>query len=328
MRPILLAPVRVRRRTERIAISTPGDFALGPSRTIARSEAARGGFLPYCLDFARRRAIHVGGVDAGEAQRAPFYYLHLRRRASSVLSVPWEGGALQAGVDEVPVFLFSPGRCGSTLLSRILSNAACPNVSEPDFYTQATAAFWSSPLNPARARIADAVFDMGSDLCTALGAAPVVKLRAESCRAPGMLVRPGGRRTLFMTRGFESWARSTMRAFRNPPGKTVNKYLRALRAYAWLRRNTAVHLIRYEDLLSDPLSATRALGAFLGRTIAADAVAATMKEDSQEGTPLGQGARGDRPGWEGRFAATMALWNSDRLRKARNRLDVSEAEAG
>jgi hypothetical protein len=170
---------------------------------------------------------------------------------------------------------------------------------------------------------------MGSDLCIALGSAPAVaKLRAESCRAPQMLVRDEERRTLFMTRGFEAWARSTIRAFRNPPGKTAGKYLQALRGYAWLKRNTTAHLIRYEDLLADPAGATAALGTFLGHPIPADLARATMTEDSQGGTPLEQGARPDLPGWERRFDATMALWNSARLKKARDRLDVSEAEAG
>ena len=88
-----------------------------------------------------------------------------------------------------------------------------------------------------RAGDRDAVYDMGSDLCIVTGDATVVKLRAESCRAPGMLVQPKEKRTLFMTRGFESWARSNIRAFRNPPGKTVGKYLRALTAYLPRRRN-------------------------------------------------------------------------------------------
>ena len=328
MRPILHAPVVERRRADRIAISTPGDFVLGASQVIARAEAARLNALPYCLDFTRRRVLYVTGVDSDEAQRAPFYYLHLRRTAQAVLSIPWEGGNLHGGAQKVPVFLFSPGRCGSTLLSRILSDAQCPNVSEPDFYTQATAAFWSRPLNPLRARIRDAAAAMGSDLCAITGDATVVKLRAESCRAPGMLVQPEERRALYMTRGFESWARSTIRAFRNPPRKTVGKYLRALEGYAWLKRNTNVHLIRYEDLLADPALTTAALGAFLGRAIPADVAVVTMKEDSQGGTPLGQGARGDLPGWERRFDASMALWNSASLKKARDRLDVSEAEAG
>jgi hypothetical protein len=328
MRPILRAPILKRRRADRIAISTSGDFMLGASQVVAHDEAASMNALPYCLDFARRRFVYAVGVDAREAQRAPFYYLHLRRTAQSVLSIPWEGGDLHFGAEKAPVFLFSPGRCGSTLLSRILSAANCPNVSEPDFYTQATSALWSSPFNPLREKTRDAAADMGSDLCMITGDATVVKLRAESCRAPGMLVQPKEKRTLFMTRGFESWARSNIRAFRNPPGKTVGKYLRALTSYAWLKHNTNVHLIRYEDLLADPVAVTAMLGAFLGRVIPAHVAAATMKEDSQAGTPLEQGVRGDLPGWERRFDATMALWNSARLKKARDRLDVSEAEAG
>src|SRR3569833_1430708 len=121
MRPILHAPVVERRRVDRIAISTAGDFVLGASQIIARAEAVRLNALPYCLDFARRRFLYVTGVDSEEAQRAPFYYLHLRRTAQTVLSLPWEGVGLLGGAQKVPVFLFSPGRCGSTLLSRVLS---------------------------------------------------------------------------------------------------------------------------------------------------------------------------------------------------------------
>jgi hypothetical protein len=171
-----------------------------------------------------------------------------------------------------------------------------------------------------------AVADMGSDLAAALDAVqpPVVKLRAESCRSPALLLQPSERRTIFMTRDFEAWARSTGRAFRNGPAKAVAKYMRAASAYAWLKRHSDCGLIRYEDLLTQPDTTTHALGIFLGRTLPPDTVAATMKEDSQEGTPLEQGARVDQPGWEKRFAATMALWNSDRLKRARDRLGVDE----
>ena len=121
------------------------------------------------------------GVDAQAAQRAPFYYLHLRRHARGVVSVPWEAGSIHDGARHTPIFLFSPGRCGSTLLSRILSAAGMPNVSEPDFYTQLTTTAMASGLNPFRSMVVRAAADMGSDLAAALDAVqpPVVKLRAE-----------------------------------------------------------------------------------------------------------------------------------------------------
>ena len=329
-RSILFGEVRTALHTERISISAPSDFRLTAVKALEPAVASRAGLLPYCLDFPRRRSVYVGGVDPKGAQSAPFYYLHLRREARSVVSVPWEQGPLASSTARSPIFLFSPGRCGSTLLSRILSAAGSTNVSEPDFYTQSTSALCASRFNPFRATIQTAIRDMGGDLAAALDPAqsPVVKLRAESCRAPDLLLAPNERRTLFMTRGFEAWARSNGRAFRNGARKSVRKYLRAMACYAYLKRNSDCHLLKYENLLESPLSVTEALARFLGRDICAEAVRRTMKEDSQDGTPLRQGARPDLPGWEQRFDQTMALWNSDRLRQARDRLDVDELATG
>jgi hypothetical protein len=272
----------------------------------------------------RRRSVYVGGVDPKGAQSAPFYYLHLRRNARAVVSVPWERGRLSGDPVPEPVFLFSPGRCGSTLLSRILSAAGTPNVSEPDFYTQLTAGAVASALNPFRRMIQSAVSNMGADLIAVAGQPLVVKLRAESCRAPALLLRSSEQRTIFMTRDFESWARSNGRAFRNGPRKSVGKYMRALTAYAWLKKNSRCHLVRYEDLLAHATTTMGELEKFLDQTISPAGVAATMNEDSQTGTPLEQGARGDLFGWEKRFADTMALWDSDKLKRARDGLGVDE----
>jgi len=327
-RNITTADIRTAHRTERIAISTPGDFSTTPARPFSRADGD--GLLPYCLDFLRRRSVYVGGVDANGAQSAPFYYLYLRRNAARVVSVPWEHGALAPGAARAPIFLFSPGRCGSTLLSRLLSAAAIANVSEPDFYTQATTAIAAEPFNPFRGRIAEAAAAMGADLAAALDPvqAPVVKLRAESCRAPQLLVRESEKRTIFMTRGFESWARSNGRTFRNGPQKTVGKYLTAMSGYAWVKRNGDCLLVHYERLLADPPAEAASLAAFLGRTISAEAVSSTMKEDSQGGTPLKRGARPDLPGWERRFDETMALWNSAKVRRARAALGAEELCTG
>ncbi|MEJ0024495.1 MAG: hypothetical protein WDN01_00590 [Rhizomicrobium sp.] len=325
-RTITSADIKTARRTDRIAISTPGDFLTSVVRPFDGAE----GLFPYCLDFFRRRSVYVGGVDAEGAQSAPFYYLYLRRNATRVVSVPWEAGALMPGAPRAPIFLFSPGRCGSTLLSRLLSGGGVANVSEPDFYTQATTAACASPLNPFRRTVAAAAAAMGADLAATLDPAqpPVVKLRAESCRAPDLLMRPQERRTIFMTRGFEAWARSNGRAFRNGARKSVRKYLTAMSGYAWLKRNGLCHVVRYERLLADPLAEAASLARFLSRDISAEAVAAIMKEDSQEGTPLQRGARPDLPGWERRFDETMALWNSAKVRRAREALGAEDLCTG
>jgi len=324
-RKILRASVLSVRRTERISIASLGDFALGVEQPIALGETSNLGLLPYCLDVVRCRSVYVGGVDRREAQGAPFYYLYLRRNARFVVTTPWEEGALSRNDVRAPVLLFSPGRCGSTLLSRILFEAGIANVSEPDFYTQATSRWAASGFNPLRSTMGRAVGAMGGDLCAALSSSgPVVaKLRAESCRAPALVMDPREQRVLFMTRAFADWARSTERTFQNAPSKMIGKYFTALSCYDFLRRNSDCHLIRYEELMADPQGACRNLATFLGHDISADAIDAAMKKDSQEGTPLAQGRRDETPDSERRLAKTLALWNSDKVKRMRGRLDAA-----
>lgn len=300
-----------------IAIASVDDFVTKrrPAHNVMSQTA-----LPYCFDFLRGRAIYVSDLDSRAVQKAPFYYLHLRRNAQRLLSVPIEHGpvARQSPARD-PFFLFSPGRCGSTLLSRVLFEAGIPSVSEPDFYTQMASYFWSSRFNPVRGPFVSAMWNLSSDLSAALGGVPVVKLRAECAKAPELFVRHPDARTLVMFRNFESWARSTTRVFGAGSGKTVHKYLTALRCYATLRNRSLCQVLRYEDWLADPAGAAGTLGSVLGAPIPPDAVHRAMNGDSQGGTPL-EGR--SRTGWETKFDAALRLWHSPRLVTARQRLEI------
>lgn len=299
------------RNASRISIASPSDFVL---RRSASNEPPRLLF-PYCIDFLRGRALYVADADAGAVQGAPFYYLYLRQHARRVLSVPFEAG----GVRSDPVFLFSPGRCGSTLMSRVLFEAGVASVSEPDFYTQMAAWFWSLRCNPLAVRYREAMWAMSQHLVAALGAVPVVKLRAECSRAPELFVRNPAAPTIVMFRRFETWSRSTAQAFGASPAKAVQKYLTALRCFAWLRRHSRCLLVRYEDWLTDPAAAAAGLGDFLGRAIDPEAVRRAVGTHSQAGTPLEHRRRSD---WEAKWRGALQLWQTPRLVTARNRLDL------
>ena len=313
------------RHTERISIASSFDFSVTDRERWHAKEGQT--LLPYCLDPLRRRSLYVAGADLEAAAAAPFYYLHLRRTAKAVVSVPWEQGRLVAGGSASPILVFSPGRVGSTLLSAILFEAGIPNVSEPDFFTQMTRAFAAGPLNPLRAAMQGAALNLGRDLASAFGqGAPVVaKLRAECCRAPWLILETGRPKTIFMTRRFEAWARSTRRVFRAGPKRAVAKYLQSLRALDWLQRNTQCHLLLYDSLLADLGGECAALGAFLGCGIAADAAARALARDSQEGTPLELGARPEQADADEVVAETLKLWGSDKLVRIRASLPLFDA---
>lgn len=319
---IYRASVTKSRRTERISIASSSDFVLTGAR---ESWDRTGKVLPYCLDPLRRRSLYIADVDVRAVAAAPFYYLHLRRTARTVLSVPWSAGRISEQRDgAAPILVFSPGRVGSTLLSAILFEAGVANVSEPDFYTQMTRQFAASPFNPLRAQMRAAVLAMGRDLSAAFGNdGPVVaKLRAECCRAPWLILEEGRPKTLFMTRRFEPWARSTGRVFRAGPKRAVAKYLQSLRALDWLERNTQCHVVLYDSLVSDAAAACAVLGSFLGRDISSEAARRALERDSQEGTPLEQGARQARADADEVLAATLALWRSDKLLRVRAALPL------
>jgi hypothetical protein len=326
-RAIVEAPVRRARRTNRIRIASTSDFVLGRAREYAREPGAETA-LPYCLDFVRRRTIYALGLDLKEAQEAPFYYLYARRAARRILSVPWEAGPIGASAPATsPVLLFSPGRCGSTLLSRILLEAGLANLSEPDFYAQMMSSLCAFRASPLRGTVKNVGANLTRDLASAFAPerAPVFKLRSECCRAPDLLLGQGATRTIFMTRDFEPWARSTLRHFSGGPSRAVAKYLRAMRCYDFLRKNTDCHLLHYEELVRDPVTTCDRLGRFLGKTIPREAVAAAMNRDSQAGTPLARDARKERQGWEAILDQTLQLWGSRRATPQRRQLPLYDS---
>ena len=306
------------RRTDKISIASPRDFGCG--KALALHEQPQH-VLPYCIDFLQARAIYVDVPHPPAVQAAPFYYLHLRRQARTIVSVPLEQTCMRGTSCAPPVFLFSPGRCGSTLLSRLFHEAGVASVSEPDFYTQLATPFWSGPARSLRGPFRRAMWSMTSDLCAALGQNPVVKLRAECCAAPDLFLRTGRQRTLVMFRRFEDWVRSTAQVFGAGPTKAVRKYMRALACYGILRNHSDCLAVQYEQLTSEPEKACAALGGFLGRVIEPAALARAAAHNAQAGTPL-ESRR--RPGWEARFDGAMQLWNSPRMVRARDLLGLPD----
>lgn len=309
--------VQARRNTARISIAAPGDFRCGDEDFMAKNGQV---VFPYCFDFIQRRALYVADADSLAVQQAPFYYLYLRRTAERIRFVPVSHGPLSdSPIAGVPVFLFSPGRVGSTMISRVLAEAGIPSVSEPDFYTQLAHPLFRAMPSIWRAPFERAMDFLSQDLCAALGAAPVVKLRAECAAAPELFLRSPESKSIVLFRGFESWSRSTAQVFGAGPEKAVRKYMTALSCYQTLSRTGRCHLMRYEDWVNEPEEAAAALGRFLGATLPPEAVRRALSSHSQEGTPL---ISQKKPEWERKWQGALALWHSPRLKAFRANLEI------
>ena len=142
-----LRVLRAKRRNLLDGFVDIGDFKTRSAGTVDFRQVwarASGRLTPYCFDATKERVVFVETrepVDLTEDH--PFFYEAQRRHAGMLYAVPYEevvalAAEVQAAWRDTPiVFLHSTGRCGSTLLCRLLGDAAATvSVSEPDFYSQ------------------------------------------------------------------------------------------------------------------------------------------------------------------------------------------------
>ena len=98
---------------------------------------------PFCFDYKNKSVAFVETPsDINLLTAHPFFYEAQREHATKLYLVPFDLVILL--MNEVngfegskPIFLFSTGRCGSTLLCNLMGdNADIVSVSEPDYFTQ------------------------------------------------------------------------------------------------------------------------------------------------------------------------------------------------
>jgi hypothetical protein len=128
-------------RSDRFGWADPADFHLGPGTQISSGIVARDPcWSLYTLDRDSDSAWFVDLPPDLDLSHSAFVYEDQRRAARRALQVPLD--ALDALAESVPppervIFVFSIGRCGSTLVSNVLN--AVPGVwslSEPDVYSR------------------------------------------------------------------------------------------------------------------------------------------------------------------------------------------------
>ena len=191
------------------------------------------GALAYCVDLQAERVLFTCHPHAAMAAlfQAPFLYAAQLHGASHAVSVPYERLAeCEAGKPVLaPVLIFSPGRTGSTLLTRLLRAASVACASEPDMLAQICRfgredrLRMGLPMEPAlmRACLASVTAALAGGL--PLIQPPFVKLRSHcNARPLPLLDALPGTRAVFMLRHAKPWARSRHRAFGETPAFTTD----------------------------------------------------------------------------------------------------------
>ena len=285
---------RVAGRQKRFArgIASPQDFALEFSGEIQPAPDAWPGTV-YCADFENRHLWFTECDADDNALTAPLLWAEQYASARRVTAVPFERLVeFNRTTAERPTLIFSIGRCGSTLLSRLLVACGVRAVSEPDLLTQlATVRFGhqeSAGVDLDRVLMQSCL----ASFAVQSGGEPVIKLRSQCNRLADALARefPDGTFVMLL-REPTRWLRSRFTAFGGDPKALARLYRDGIVTYDRIV-STGVRskVVWYEDMLASPL---RVLQTVLGRNIAKEErlmseVQHVMMNDSQRGTPLGR----------------------------------------
>jgi hypothetical protein len=129
-------------RDHPIGIVSPSDFQYDVCGTIGLAEVWKNPrYSLYCFDPANQAVLFVESGDPAATDRAAFYYQGQVENAVGLVSMSLDefhrAGDFVTLPDEKLIFIHSVGRCGSTLISKVLQ--AVPTVhslSEPDDLSQ------------------------------------------------------------------------------------------------------------------------------------------------------------------------------------------------
>ena len=217
-----------------------------------------GYWSPYALD-ADLSALHWARTPRPAASYdAPFLYLAQYRHADALgASCPTTLPAAGNGRRD---FVFSVGRCGSTVLTRIAMGAGLATLSEPDAIVALTVRRLGDRADDLYGRVLDATIRAsGHDPAKRT----LVKLRAQhSTSAHLQRVRNAvpGASFLFVFREPRAWARSMVGHFGLSVDRLVMLYSGAVEACAAvIAAGDEPNVLLYEDMVTDARSVASAL---------------------------------------------------------------------
>jgi hypothetical protein len=174
---------------------------------------------PYCLDDTRREAVFVESAPDSDPTAKPFFFLAQYQAALRLFTIPFEtlNRLGDSAGDRFHTFIpmYSVGRCGGTLLSRVMNRAGSVlSLDEPDVYNNLVE---MRPRDGSR----DAEIEALVRSCTRLLFKPpkphvntlFIKFRPQSIEIGDLLYRAfPSARTMFLYRNADTWARSAARS--------------------------------------------------------------------------------------------------------------------
>lgn len=272
--PATVFTIAERHREHENQLASVGDFTLvADGARDVEGVLADPACTLYCLDPAKQQAIFVETPPSVELHDFPFLYQVQFQHARRVIAIAYDELLVREDAPPAPgiAFLYSVGRCGSTLIGRALNHL--PDVvtlAEPD------ALLYCAEPTPGR----DAAELLRT--CTRLlcksgprknATSYVIKMRHHGTQlAPALQQVFPASRALFVYRSAIEVVTSALRAFhtlsptdRDPIPGLTRTWLSTMQQYLTAYRGgVSIRALRYEDLIRARQQLFPAICRFLG----------------------------------------------------------------
>ena len=212
--------IQNKNRTSANTVAKLEDFDYQEGETIDSKIILEPNISLYCLNPENQGAIFVETPLDIDLSQAPFFYHAQYDHAQKLISVPLtELRQLIEQIEPIPnlVMIYSVGRCGSTLLSKVLNQVDnVLSLSEPDVFSQIVG--MRNPDGSNNDEIAELL-----KLCIYFVSKPTIKGKSSCCviKFRSFCVELGelihsvipNSKAIFLYRNAEDYVKSAMRAF-------------------------------------------------------------------------------------------------------------------
>ncbi len=267
--------------------SSPSDFTEKIIFPVALSELDLSSYVPYCLDLKNEHVVLT--PSSKKLEESPFLYQAQRALSSQVLRIPFDAykNYFLDRKDAVSRlnFIFSIGRCGSTLASTLASKFGSPSFSEPDVFLNL-----NKKILGSEAQLLNALCKHFVMLSPCSASRITIKLRAEnSWLMPFVARHVKGSKILFLTRELSAWQKSYASKFARSDEGLLRLLRKCFEAYqAAMVFCEHVPRFKFESFSVDPYAMLKEiLGYEVNSEIYESRLHEVLSKDSQAGTEIG-----------------------------------------
>jgi len=264
------------------AFSAIADFELSVEPVEPPPPGRR--FAPYQIDPATGSFLFVDAPR--KALEEAFFYQSQRKFGRLARRVPLDACATGEPEDNHSTFVFSIGRCGSTLFSRIAAVSGYTSISECDVFMGIPRLAAEADRRRALACSVEAL----RAFCNVPSERLVLKFRSQSSSMAALTRRVFPQARYFMLlRDLEPWSRSFIQKFDWKPEQLSTTLMGAIHAVAAFRKaGGTIHVLAYEQFARHPEVLWEALNPGVAPTEAqVEELRQVSATDSQEGSGIG-----------------------------------------